>query len=139
MWGQWIGKIKGTNTGQVILNIDRDSPNFGTFCVSDYEPNNPYFNAKVYLNKNGNEVIGDMTSFNLFSYETNLKKRQLLQNNLPKIGKLEGKIDKNNIYGNWNTDIDTKGEFELFKADDDFESTSNFEMTWEEFKILGIR
>ena len=35
MWGQWIGSIKGTNQGSIILSIDHDRPYTGRISLHD--------------------------------------------------------------------------------------------------------
>ena len=60
MYGQWIGRLQGTNDGTVLLNIDRDRPDSGCLQVNDYQQP---FSAEITLAIKGRKLAGDIRPY----------------------------------------------------------------------------
>lgn len=120
MWGQWVGKISGTNTGRLILNIDRDRPFEGVLAIADDDPQKVSALAFVQLRVDGEKLEGALTQF--YPARSGLNTDQLREaaDALPKHGSMSGKISNDKIEGSWQTDIHTKGDFKLVRYERDF-------------------
>jgi hypothetical protein len=63
--GQWIGKISGTNTGYMMLNIDRDRSNHVLIQVDD--PQEP-FSAQGVIAFTDTTLTGKLSRFTLHGH-----------------------------------------------------------------------
>ena len=66
--GQWLGQIDGTNTGNLILNIDADRPAIGWLQLND--PQQP-LTATIIFNPKGSKITGNLTQLNTGHYPRN--------------------------------------------------------------------
>lgn len=134
MWGQWLGRITGTNQGTVTLSIDKDRPWKGMVLVLDDADNRSshIWNAEFKTKDDErNSITADLT--NPVPYDKNYFLTVNLPEDeiLPSKAYLEGKNENDVISGTWNTDIGTNDNFtlikyensELTKADHIFNST----------------
>lgn len=135
MWGQWLGKIKGTNEAMITLNIDRDSPCYGALAVADSDPSKSSFQATIQLKINEDLITGEVSQFSPFFYNDNQRNPE---NTLPHSASLNAKIEDNKITGAWKTDIGTNGDFWLLKFDD-FKREPDYEMEWDQFKEWSLK
>lgn len=93
MWGQWLGRINGTNQAAITLNIDRDRPLAGRLMVSEDTPGfNPYY-CNVQLAVNGDEVTAKLTNFYPFTFSGSPSTIPVNQAGYPTAGELSGKIE----------------------------------------------
>ncbi len=134
MWGQWLGRIEGSNKAVIMLNIDSDSPFMGALSASDFDPKKPSFHTTVQLKRKENIIAGTLSQFSLFSFNIDPATAEKEQSQLPSSGAIDGAINGNKIEGSWKTDLGTNGSFILEKIDTDLEFKSDHLMEWEEFK-----
>lgn len=126
MWGQWIGKFSGTNSGDAILNIDRDKPQNGKISIYDRTTNSPARWASVHFIQENHRLLGE------FEYLEDAPP-------IPGIsqasnGTLEiSTLTDTSMSGNWSTNIGTNGNFELKKPDEDIENPPDHVFSWEQF------
>lgn len=134
MWGQWCGSISGTNTGSVIINIDKDSPNKGRVLVSDNDPNVASFHADITISVSNDSFTADINNFVLYSSMSDLNERSQLLSSLPSYARLSGVIENNHIKGEWSSDIDTRGTIEAFYLENYITKEKDRVMSWHEFQ-----
>lgn len=135
MWGQWIGRISGTNEGHIRLNIDRDQPYSGVIAISEDSLERVSAHSNIALIVNGTSVTGVLSQFVPSVYGVSPEIYAAAQNALPKGGTLRGKIDGNKIEGTWETDLGTKGDFKLQKHEGDFFVDPNKVLSWHDYHI----
>lgn len=138
MRGQWIGKISGTNEGRIILNIDRDRPYQGILSISDDSSDRVPAHANVRLNTTGTELSGVLSQFVPAIYGASSELYVAAQGALPKSGILSGRINDNKIDGTWETNIQTKGKFNLIKYEKDFFVKSDKILSWHDYYAWAL-
>jgi hypothetical protein len=109
MQGKWIGIIDGTNKGQCVLDLqEKDGKTQGVFFIHDIKYQN--LNAKIELEIKNNKFTGRAFDF-----------MPRIEGN-PTSANIKGEIAEaeEEIKGEWNTDIDTKGTLHLFKHKESF-------------------
>lgn len=134
MWGQWIGTLDGSNRRRVILNIDRNQPFNGCIVVAYDDQPNQSFQARIVLEREGDDIKGDIYNFNLFSYEPDPAKRSAEVAASRMKGVLKGTVSKNTIDGQWETDNGSNGNFLLTHFEDYLPTAPALIMTWDDFK-----
>jgi hypothetical protein len=141
MWGQWIGAIGGTNTALVSLSIDRDSPFAGRIIVGDISRNHLSFHAWTTIKQNGDLITGEITDFISFSPQNFPAPQQFLPDtgSLPKKGKFTGKLEENLLRGDWETDIETKGELIIVNKEEYLPGPPDFIMSWSDFNQWALK
>lgn len=122
MKGQWIGKYTGTDTGNIVINIDERSNNYDgiAFLHSDIEDIPPI--AVTFATKNKENSFSLTTSGiytenpinkSLESWD-NVKKYYNKEDVfIPKIVNINGSWSEENIELSWTTDIHTNGNCSL--------------------------
>jgi hypothetical protein len=145
MWGQWIGQFNGTNSGLLTLNIDQDRPYTGRLLVVDSDLQKVSFHAKVSLRVSDSRLDGQLQDFTL-SWDSSLilgKPVQELRQHWPQTGEISGEIYKDGgreqLSGNWETDIGTTGAFLAQKYEPVSASPADQEMSWDEFKEWALK
>jgi hypothetical protein len=127
MWGQWLGKFEGTNSGEAILNIDRDIGTSGKLSIYEYSPTIPPRWANIFFTENDEKIAGN------FFYLGNPEQSESL--GLPTDGTLEiTNSSDTELKGIWQTNIGTNGTFTLHKQNEIEPSTPEEIFTWDEFK-----
>jgi hypothetical protein len=106
--GQWVGQISGTNSGYLILNVDRDRPNCASVQADD--PQQP-FSAESVITVTGTTVNGTLSRFSPNGQPVPPELH------LPQSGKFSGTIRDDRLIGTWETDIQTHGKFELTRRE----------------------
>jgi len=124
MYGQWLGRIQGTNEGYVLLNVDRDRPNLGWLQVDDRQQP---FSAFVALTVTGQNVSGQLVDFTVYGEARD-------GGNMPAIGQFNGIMKGNTLEGNWKTNVDTNGTFELALYETLQEYPADKTMPWRDFR-----
>lgn len=147
MQAQWIGTFSGTNSGHITLNIELIKNQLsGHAVLVDYNSSIPSSIAKITIEKKDNKnFIGNLSSF------LPINKITLLPDSWEKVKKLfdpsvyipsSGNIifelkSDHSVTGQWNTDVNTKGEFSLTKSAAGQPSQYSTSIkTWSEFKEL---
>src|SRR5579872_5283398 len=144
MIGQWIGRYNGSNNqGHITLNIEVISKqHHGIAILVDYSKG-PSFTVGVNFENNTEQNL----QANLFCF-TPINPKTFLPDTwenisnlfprfaIPKSGTFSGLLTSNNsMTGQWNTDVGTRGKFEVFlsEANKPTRYKPNI-MTWKEFK-----
>ena len=128
MWGQWLGAFAGTNSGEVILNIDKDIKTRGKLSIYDITTNTPARWADIHFTKHQ-----DRTSA-IFVF---LGEAPIIEGVIqPSHGMLQiSELTDTLMTGDWETDIGTSGSFQLNKPDDTVFSAADYTFSWEEFNL----
>jgi len=104
MWGQWRGRIVGTNSGHVVVNIDRDRPTLARIQVDDgLGP----FIALVQLEEAGPDRLTGQIS-DVIAYQPSRSRVTP-----PSRGKVDIQKSDGTLTGTWDTDVETSGGFEV--------------------------
>ncbi len=126
MWGQWLGKFDGTNSGEVILNIDKDIVVRGK--LSTYEPSHyiqPRW-AEVHFTSNEEHITAT-----LIYLDTPPEIEGVI---FPTHGQLKiSELTDTLMIGTWETNIGTKGSFNLTKPDESLPSTADNIFNWGQY------
>ena len=140
MWGQWIGTIAGTNKGLVSLSIDRDRPFTGRIVVGDFSPDISSFHAKTTIKQNGDLITGELTDFISFFPQNFPSPLPFFHgtDSLPKKGQFRGKLEGNLLRGEWNTDIETKGELIIFNKEEYLPEPHDLVMSWSKYNQWAL-
>jgi len=138
MWGQWLGRIEGTNSAIIMFSIDEDSPFRGALSVSEDDPTKPSFHATLEIKQNANIITGTLNQFTLFSFNSDPAIKLKEQKQLPNAGTIEGVLKGLHIEGTWKMDIGTNGTFSLDKLDTDLQFDNDRTMEWDEFKVWAL-
>ena len=135
MFGQWIGKIEGTNTGFCVLNIEERDQSIGRIMFHDFDPKFLSMWATVSFVKNENGIIsGSLSNFWIF-HNGILKQNTEIDNVIyPTSGKVEGIIREEKIEGSFKTNTNSSGKFILEHADKEKPEKADHEIGWEDFK-----
>jgi FRG domain len=122
--GQWLGTIHGTNEGTLLLNIDADRPNLGWLQVDDAQQP---FSVFVRFTVNAPDVTGQLENFIVYGApQPGIT--------LPGIGQITGTLNENTVVGNWQTDMDTNGTFELTRSENLEVRPADRTVEWREFR-----
>jgi hypothetical protein len=129
MYGQWYGRVDGTNTGVVVLNIDANTQNYGRLMFADSTVQPMY--CSVSISRSGESFYGELSDFHVdpfFSVNS--------ENNIPTTGVMKGNVKQDlSIEGEWRTNVDTGGTFELTNiAKIELPIGRSTEVSWEEYK-----
>jgi len=124
LYGQWLGQVFGTNSGYALLNIDRDRPSRASLQVDD--PQQP-FSAQVTFSVVGSTVNGTLTLFQPQGHPLPPEFR------LPQTGSFSGTVKEDRLTGTWETDVETKGTFDLTRRDTLTTREPDQVMQWREF------
>lgn len=149
MWrGQWIGFIEGTNRGFLSLNIE-DSLTNASIVVADDDPKKLNFYAHVDFKVNGKNIQGTLSNFLIFdeasseliSSDDFCRRYKLGPKICPRAGGISGVLDdiqntKKVISGNWKTDVETSGTFQVSLKNAEFLSPDQ-KMSWQQFKTTS--
>jgi hypothetical protein len=154
--GQWIGKFQSDPVGDgqpfafpgnAILNIEHDRPNFGFVCVDQglqFHGTFKDFELKIH----GNQITGRAISTTAFDWKTNEvvtieEAIRRMGGNvffIPDIIVEQGSIDQKTVRCRWaGTHQDgtrLKGNFEGHRLAQESASSSDHQMTWDEFKYF---
>jgi len=136
VWGQWIGSIKGTNQGSIILSIDHDRPYTGRISLHDQTGDRASQIISVELNISGKNINGKLYDF--IPLDDNYLPRLDLINEAwnPKSGSLSGTISNDEkIIEAWKTGIGTEGKFDFTKFEplDKYERNAEL-LSWDKYK-----
>lgn len=134
MWGQWLGKISGTNNGLIMLNIDADRPNEGVLSLYERDPSKLSLLMNISIVASGEKFIGTLGGFQPYPHPIDQKAYDTILPQLPKSGSVEFDIDGSILKGVWITDIGTGGDIRLEKFENDSAVDADEEMSWDKFK-----
>jgi hypothetical protein len=147
MEGQWIGVYAGTNTGCVTLNLEFIENIYTGIVVLVDEASHQYpwlMAAVEFEAAEKNRVIARLSKFSVLHPQTFLPVDwHLIENiypgvTIPNDGTLDGILNGCKITGKWQTNIGTKGTFEVNVSEACKPSSRIAEqMTWEEFKMFS--
>jgi hypothetical protein len=122
MFGQWRGWIKGTNNGELLLNVDRDRPTRGRIQVADgVAP----FIADVAISVSGMIVTGQLSNVVAFP--------PLSGKTYPTTGTITGTITGNQLAGVWTTDTPSSGTFSLMEVEVQPAMAATMQHSWDQF------
>ena len=128
MFGQWIGGIKGTNEGMIVLNVDHDRTATGVLQVLDKLPTS----IDVRLEVTDSSVTGKLIGFNPHVSPLPPDAR------VPTDGEFRGHRDGDVLTGTWRTNIDTNGSFDLLRRDLPNALASHHVFSWNEFRAWAL-
>jgi hypothetical protein len=123
MFGQWRGRIKGTNNnGDLLLNVDRDRPTRGRIHVVDgVAP----FIADVVISESGSNVTGQLSNVMQFP--------GLNGKTYPSTGTITGTVSGNQLSGTWTTDTLSSGTFHLTEVEIQAAMAPTMQLSWDQF------
>ncbi|MGR3179123.1 MAG: FRG domain-containing protein [Candidatus Anammoxibacter sp.] len=96
--------------------------------MADLNPSNPSFAASIKFVVKESKLEGILDKFAPLS---NLQENNIV---LPKEGSISGIVDGINIRGAWETDIGTKGNFDVNNFDKYTNTSANETVIWDEFR-----
>ncbi len=139
MFGQWIGRIIGTNAGFCVLNIEASSPLAGRIMFFDTDPTKYSMWARVAFQIESGVVKGTLNNFLIFCDDELLTSEELNKKiyttRYPVFGEIKGLLIKEGLFqGNFKTNINTYGEFTLTKSVLGESTKPDREMSWDEYK-----
>ena len=143
MRGQWIGEAGGeTNQGFIVLNFFSGYRKDAQIMFCDFYDTKPCLWADVEWDVNRSQLTGKLKRFSGWKLKEGRRlKQEEIGENLPHSGVVNAVLTNDRISGTWETDIGTRGNFNLInrfyieddiafiKANEDIE-----EVTWEDFK-----
>lgn len=147
MEGQWVGEAQGSNSGDVILNIDRIGERYlGYLVLWDSDPGLASIIADVELNTLGSEVQLHAINVRGLDPATGLMLRPEQQSRLYPLNTLASEINfhgtmdsSNKLVGTYKTDTDREGSVSLVRASGTCELTHVENITWIDFKARLAR
>jgi len=123
--GQWIGRISGTNTGSVRIDIDHDRPSTAAIYVAD--------SALPFA------VTGDVVPTQPGTYEVHLRDflpsvAAPLTVTMPSEGSAKLTV-RNGVQmdGSWETNVNTRGQISASLVDAPASENADWVMRWKEF------
>src|SRR5450830_40151 len=126
MWGQWLGTFDGTNSGEVILNIDKDLKTNGKISIYDLTTNTPARWADIRFKTNEASISATF----VYLVEAPQIEGVVHATN----GQLQiSELSNNSILEEYTKKVGTHGSFKLNKNDDRLASEANNTFSWEEF------
>lgn len=132
-WGQWIGELKGDNSGSLIMNMDQDTPNEGGIYFSD-------------RNRQLSSYIGNI-KFIKKPEQWKATVYNLLPVNRPKVVNEVGAqtaefiidtISADTIQGTWSANNDQKGEFTFKLRESTTPAIKCESVPWTDFIRLSL-
>jgi len=135
LWGQWIGQVTGTNSGLVMLNIDKDKTEWGFLTLNDFSPDKASLFCDVYLKKEGDKLIGYAAKIDAYLLPGDTFSGQEAQRLMPnEINFTVEILEDNSLIVAWTTNIDTSGEAKLFYEENYPPSVADESLSWDQFK-----
>lgn len=125
MWGQWLGTFNGTNSGEVILNIDKDRKDRGKISIYDQTTDTPARWADIVFSNSQGAIQA------IFYYMGVMPKIEgITQASDGRLNITE--LTETSMIGEWETNIGTHGSFNLYKMDDNQASKADYTFSWNE-------
>ena len=124
LYGQWLGRIQGTNDAYIMLSIDHDRPTIGWLQVYD---NQQPSSAVITLTVSGQNVTGAINNYVIHG-------EAQPDTTMPNVGHFEGTLNDQTLKGTWRTDINTNGTFNLTRFESVREYAADKTMHWRDFR-----
>lgn len=128
-FGQWIGPIKGTNNGLVVLNVDRDRPTKGLLHVLDeHVPFAAWLSFDPEIS--GTVKIDNLVTANPLPAGSSMPKD---------LGVSVRQTENGDVIGTWKTDIGTHGACRLDRRDVPLRSRpADATLDWSQFRQIAL-
>lgn len=132
-WGQWIGKLSGKNSGSLIVNIDRDTPNTGGIYFSEIDRQLSSYNGIVTFSRESEKLIGTVEHIVPINSPDQNRDADPKRIDLVVI-----KDDVNSIEGQWSADNGQSGEFHIHLREGTLSSVKAESIEWLEFIKVAL-
>lgn len=127
-WGQWIGRVSGTNQGAFILNIDADRTERGHIGFADNKLELSSYEGEVLFKKVGGKLEGHIDEIRIACKGTSEDEI------FPENGKLIfDNISAEKLEGTWHSDNGQNGKFVLTRRESDRSELVGEKMEWAEY------
>ena len=131
IWGQWVGNIiDGTNSGVVMLNIDKDRPNSAYITLADSSQSLSSIRAELSLTRTSSYMKG--TSIRIWPFREEYKmvaSTEQLPNSIEIVATFQ---NDNSLEVEWNTNV-SRGRAKLFVHEDVKPAIADRSMSWGDF------
>jgi hypothetical protein len=128
VFGQWIGRIEGTNSGNVVLDVDEDRPDACFIHIDDLALP---LSAVGRLEENGSGIRGRLTGF--------VPKRDpSASQTVPRYGEFSLSRDGDSISGTWSTNTETRGTLSAIRVDDPIARPADYKFSWSQFRDWAL-
>lgn len=136
MWGQWRGVIEGTNSGLVMMNIDKDRPDSGTLSVYDADPSKVALLANIDFKFSEGKYVGNINNFQPYPHPKTKEELESVSKTqrIPSMCDVEFELEGKKLKGFWETDVGTSGELHLDKMENNIAYDPDDIKPWDEFK-----
>ena len=144
--GQWLGRIEGTNTGSVTLNLDEQSNSHkGIAYVWDDNPQLISYSLNVELNAADGSISGtaipfapiDLNTRQLCDWPSFVAQHPNLA--VPNRIDISGKVSQGSLDFEWRSEIETIGSAHLKKGDADQPSHyATTPLNWANYKAMVL-
>lgn len=127
-WGQWVGDLKGSNQGTIILNIDEDKPGYGGLYFYDRNADLSSYNAAVEFQATPEALIGHVKNMQP------VEPPKMTDEVLPTSATLKVVRHLPNIVeGTWVADNGQKGEFSMHRRESTQPCVKHTTIEWADF------
>lgn len=132
-WGQWIGELKGDNSGSLIMNIDQDTPNKGGIYFSDANRQLSSYIGKVIFMKKSDRLIAAVDNM------LPINRPAVIDEFEAKAAVLTvSKLTDNIMEGTWSAENNQEGEFRLCRREGTKPAVKSESVNWTDFIKISL-